>query len=233
MLSFCSDNKIIKKYRKKLIKEVKKSPILSLDDIRFLENYNEIIEIFLKKHIKGSYLEEKFPDIFIMMRELTSNAIKANYKYFYFYLKEIYEIDHSAELLLSRRIIDYISENWNDGFFIMLQKEYNLRVRLLYKEMYNYKIFGVENTRSMTNVEKNRVVNIIKKINRQKNIEDFLRAYGEKGEGGGMGLYIIMAYLRKMGLSYRSLIYFPSPCTTAYLIFPNANPKLNIKKFIS
>ena len=128
--------------------------------------------------------------------------------------------------------IDFISENWNDAFFMMLQKEHNLRVRLLYKEVYNYKIFGVENTRPMSRTEKNRITDIIKRIGKQRNIEDFLRHYGEKGEGGGMGIYIIIAYLKKMGLSYRSLFYTFSPSTIAYLIFPNTNPKIGIQKLI-
>jgi hypothetical protein len=229
---FFFQNKIVRKYRKKLITKIREAPVLNIYEIRLLENYNAIIELFLKKHIKGSYLESRFADIFIMIRELTSNAIKANYKYFYFRIRNIEDIPEEAERLLSHKIIDFISENWNDAFFMMLQKEHNLRVRLLYKEVYNYKIFGVENTRPMSRTEKNRITDIIKRIGKQKNIEDFLRHYGEKGEGGGMGIYIIIAYLKKMGLSYRSLFYTFSPSTIAYLIFPNTNPKIGIQKLI-
>jgi len=164
-----------------------------------METYiGEVISVFLK--LAG---QEKLKDyVFYCVRELTTNAKKANTKRVYF-LEQGLDISNPDDYKKGMKNFKKNTLN-NIEHFLRLQKEKGLYIRLVMQLRENIFKIEIHNNSVIIQTE---LIRIQKRLESSSGINDIKEAFAgvlDDSEGAGLGLVILVLMLRKLGLDENS-----------------------------
>ncbi|QEJ94038.1 HDOD domain-containing protein [Treponema phagedenis] len=156
---------------------------------------SEVITVFLSK-IYQSQIKEY---VIYILKELTTNAKKANTKRVYFKEKDLnifspedYEIGMQTFKKDTLENIDY---------YLDLQKDSGLYIKVSIQLKNNSIIIDVANNAAMAPAEFKRVFDKKVKARQYTDIDEAFMQVIDDTEGAGLGLIIMILMLKKMGLS--------------------------------
>jgi len=165
----------------------------------FIDHQKEVvIETTLKSYLKNLNKANLFQQLSYILKEMIGNANKANLKRIHFimnnlninsqedYKKGIQTFKEDSSVKAKK----YSDEMEKQGHFVKID---------LYTENNNF-IMSVTNNSELTDIEKERINNKIKKANKFNSIEEALEEGLDTTEGAGLGLILTLLMLRKIGL---------------------------------
>jgi len=162
---------------------------------REIEVYLEdIITVFLR--LAG---QEKLTDFIVYcVRELASNAKKANTKRVYF-LERGYDLSNANDY--KEGMVDFKKNTIKDlAHYLQLQKEKGLYIRVIIQIRENIIFFEIRNNVTITRTELIRIHDRLARSRQYNSLEDALSQVLDDSEGAGLGLVILVLMLKKMGL---------------------------------
>jgi putative nucleotidyltransferase with HDIG domain len=133
------------------------------------------------------------------INELTTNAKKANTKRVYFIEKKL-NINDPRDYDIGMKTFkeDTLS---NIGYFLQLQKEAGLYVKVIMQAKANNILLEIRNNSEMTKTEYKRVFDKIARSRQFTSLEEALSQVLDDSEGAGLGLVIMILMLKKVGLN--------------------------------
>ena len=159
------------------------------------ETYVEdVLSVFLK--LSG---QEKLRDyIAYCVRELVSNAKKANTKRVYFKDRNL-DITDAKEYQTGMADFKEATLN-NTAYYLQLQKEKGLYIRIIMQLKENIVSFEIRNNAAITRNELIRIHDRLVRSRKFNSLDEALSQVFDDSEGAGLGLVILALMLRKMGL---------------------------------
>ena len=154
----------------------------------------ELISVFLKL-----LEQDKLKDYVVYcVQELAGNAKKANTKRVYFIEKGL-DLSNPRDYKIG---MESFKENTlgNIAYYLKLQKENGLYIRLILQVKKNIISIEVRNNVAVTKTELIRIHYKLARSRQFKSMEDALSQVLDDSEGAGLGLVILVLMLKKMGL---------------------------------
>jgi len=156
---------------------------------------DKVITVFLK-----SAKQEKLKDyVCYCVRELAANAKKANTKRVYF-AEQGLNLDNPEDYQKGMELFKKATLN-NMAYYIQLQKEKGLYIKLIFYIEDNTFHIEVRNNAAITHAELTRVYERLAHSHQYSNLEAALAQPLDDSEGSGLGLVILALMLKKMGLN--------------------------------
>lgn len=136
------------------------------------------------------------------LKELTTNAKKANTKRIYFLEKglDIYNQKDYEEGMTSFKE-DTLT---NQSYYLQLQKEAKFFIKVTMRADDDFISIEVQNNCQMTKLEFKRVFDKIVRAKQFTNLNDAMNEVLDSSEGAGLGLVIMVLMLKKIGLDSRA-----------------------------
>jgi putative nucleotidyltransferase with HDIG domain len=154
----------------------------------------QVLTAFLK--LSG---KEEFKDYLIYcVQELIVNAKKANTKRIYFAEKGL-KIDSPDEYKLGMQTFKNDTLE-NIGYYLMLQKERGLYIKLLLTSKNDSIQIEVRNNSVISRAELIRIYDRLARSQQFRSMEDAFAQVIDDSEGAGLGIVVMVLMLRKMGL---------------------------------
>ncbi len=133
------------------------------------------------------------------LNELVVNAKKANTKRIYFKEKNLNIFDLND---YNRGMKTFKNDTLNNiNYYLKLQKDAGLYVRLILQVKNNNIIIEVRNNSKITPFEKERIQQKLEQAQQYESIQDALTTVLDDSEGAGLGLVILILMLEKIGMT--------------------------------
>ena len=188
---------------------------------RKFEHYIEQVVTIYMDHIKQGSLCN---NVIYCIKELVVNAKKAN-------TKRVYFIDRGLDLNNNNDYNQGMSTFKDDtlnnlDYYLDLQRQKGLYVKLLLHLQDNTIIIEVRNNSTITSSELNRIQKRLNQAREYRNMEEAIFQLMDESEGAGLGLVILVSMLKGLGLESDAFkILKTEKETVARIIIPK-----NIKK---
>jgi len=179
------------------------------DDIIFvtyssLESTEEKLKFTLLKILEKFNKEDMFTPVFSCIKEMMSNAIKANAKYILLYEKQVSDPDNKSEVIKKLRSILNKKSILQYG---IKSKHYHLTTRTYLKVYKNHLFVEVINNIPLSQREIERINFRIKRSSKYDNIAEFFMENPDpEAEGMGLGLSMIVVLLKNMNITHKNFI---------------------------
>ena len=133
------------------------------------------------------------------LNELVVNAKKANTKRIYFKEKNLNIFDLND---YNKGMKTFKNDTLNNiNYYLKLQKDAGLYVRLILQVKNNNIIIEVRNNSKITPFEKERIQQKLEQAQQYESIQDALTTVLDDSEGAGLGLVILILMLEKIGMT--------------------------------
>lgn len=133
------------------------------------------------------------------LNELVVNAKKANTKRIYFKEKNLNIFDLND---YNKGMKTFKNDTLNNiNYYLKLQKDAGLYVRLILQVKNNNIIIEVRNNSQITPFEKERIQQKLEQAQQYESIQDALTTVLDDSEGAGLGLVILILMLEKIGMT--------------------------------
>ena len=201
-----SESKIVKINDTKIKKAIESELPLLITTFTLpheMEMYiNEVASCFLREHNQEYIIKY----VLYCIKELTSNAKKANTKRVYFEEKNL---NINNELQYKKGMESFKQETLdNINHYLMLQKEKGLYIKVLLQKRNKKMKIEIKNNVPLTVFEYKRIHDKIARAGKYESIEDAFSQILDNSEGAGLGIIIMILMLRKIGLSEQNFQFF-------------------------
>ena len=201
-----SESKIVKINDTKIKKAIESELPLLITTFTLpheMEMYiNEVASCFLRE-LNQEYIIKY---VLYCIKELTSNAKKANTKRVYFEEKNL---NINNELQYKKGMESFKQETLdNINHYLMLQKEKGLYIKVLLQKRNKKMKIEIKNNVPLTVFEYKRIHDKIARAGKYESIEDAFSQILDNSEGAGLGIIIMILMLRKIGLSEQNFQFF-------------------------
>ncbi|MDR2729880.1 MAG: HDOD domain-containing protein [Treponema sp.] len=154
----------------------------------------EVIDVFLKQ--TNQIILKDY--IIYCVQELVVNAKKANTKRVFFNERGL-DINDPEDYRLG--MIDFKNETIsNIGYYLKLQKEQGLYIKLILQLKRNIIRIEIRNNVTTTLIEQMRIQDKLARSRQFSSLDDALSQVLDDSEGAGLGLVILVLMLKKIGL---------------------------------
>ncbi len=160
----------------------------------FIAGLEGVLSAFLTELGHGDMLDP----LFFCVQELVSNAKKANNKRVYFTDKklDIHDPGHYAKGMETFREEVFS----NVAYYLKRMEEEGCSVEVVFHRRGQSMVISVANNIEMTAKEQLRVFNRIARSRAFSNVEEAFSSVLDDSEGAGLGLVIVLLFLKKMGM---------------------------------
>ena len=201
-----SESKIIKINENKIRKAIESElPVLisTFTLSHEMEMYiNEVASCFLRV-LNQEYIIQY---VLYCIKELTSNAKKANTKRVYFEEKKL---DINNEMQYKKGMECFKQDTLDDiNHYLMLQKEKGLYIKVLLQKRNSKMKIEIKNNSPLTVYEYKRIHDKIARAGKYESVEDAFSQILDNSEGAGLGIIIMILMLRKIGLSEQNFQFY-------------------------
>jgi hypothetical protein len=163
---------------------------------RKVEKYIERVVTLFLEHIKQQSLKDS---VIYCVQELVVNAKKANTKRIYFIERGL-DLSSADDYDLGMETFKDDTLN-NISYYLKLQQQYGLYVKLILQLKNNIIIIEVRNNSMIADEELERVRNRIRIARSCNDIDEAITQLLDDSEGAGLGLAILVLMLKKLGLN--------------------------------
>jgi hypothetical protein len=155
----------------------------------------EILEMFLR-----AAGQERVKDyVTYCVRELVSNAKKANTKRVYF-MEQGLDLDNPDDYKLG--MINFRKDTlWNISHYLRIQEKKGFYVKLILRMEQNVIHIEIRNNAVVAKAELMRIHDKLTHARQYTSLEDALSQVLDDSEGAGLGLVILVLMLKKIGLT--------------------------------
>lgn len=183
-----------------------------------IENENRLVvrahgvlrstEKFLRDFVQRAMAKIKRPDLTealgIILKELATNAVKANFKKIYFAEKNL-NINNAQEY--TSGMIDFRKTYSEDMFseYGLKAKDSDLLVMITFDYDDDRVILEIRNNVPMTEVEESRARDRLRLAMQCEDVGKFIEENGDETEGAGLGIMLCITTLRSSNLNPRLL----------------------------
>ena len=210
-------------YKRNSILQLNQKQKLCYDFTTLSEDYTDLIYHILWRTLSRYQLTFLNSVLITVLRELINNAIKANLKSAYFDKKQLnlYNEHNHKDILLSFKEDVLQKRPFNTDLLKKLALKVKLQVEIKTDGIY----FTVENNRTATRTEIERIHNYSKEASRYESLAEALNSSDRNDEddieGAGLGFIMSFILLKYIGLGHEHLkIYFKPRLTKASLFIP-------------
>lgn len=160
-------------------------------------------EIYMEE-VLGHFLKEFGQDtlkdrISYCMKELATNAKKANTKRIYFQEKQL-NINNSSDYKIGMETFKQETLD-NIDFYLQKQKDAGMYVKVVFQSKGRNFTLSVHNNTAISQKEQMRVYDRIARSRAFDSMEEALTSVLDDSEGAGLGIVILVLMLKKLGLS--------------------------------
>ena len=192
---------------------------------------NEVVSCYLRE-LNQEYIIQY---ILYCVKELTSNAKKANTKRVYFEEKKL---NINNELQYKQGMEAFKKDTLeNINHYLLLQKQKGLYIKVVLQKRNKKMKIEIKNNTPLTVYEYKRIHDKIARAGKYESVEDAFSQILDSSEGAGLGIIIMILMLRKIGLSEQNFQFFSEngeTITRIILDLSLSHQKLvNLRQFLS
>ena len=196
------ENLISEQHQNEIITAVKNENDMVFITYSVLERTEENIKFALAKILEKHNRFDLFTPVYSCIKELISNATKANAKRILVIEGDIQDLNNSADIVKKVRSILNEKSLLEYG---LKTKKYGLSTRIYFKVYKKHLSIEVINNMPLTKKEMDKINDRIKKSSKYDNIAAFFMENPDpEAEGMGLGLSMVVVLLKNINITHKN-----------------------------